>query len=131
MRFYEKYIANKVKLQENRHQRRRMYTEKDIETIRSVIIQTIPDAVGIILFGSYAQGTACEDSDMDFLVLTDKDYERQKKLLMLASLRWNIASMGYNADVLLKKEDKYLYDKEYPTLSRVIGRTGKAIWRRN
>jgi predicted nucleotidyltransferase len=108
-----------------------MYTEKDIETIKNTIIQTIPGAVGIILFGSYAQGTAREDSDMDFLVLTDRDYERQKKLQMLASLRWNIAIMGYNADVLLKKEDKYVSDKEYPTLSRVIGRTGKALWRKN
>jgi hypothetical protein len=44
---------------------------------------------------------------------------------------WSSATMGYNADVLLKKEDKYVSDKEYPTLSRVIGRAGKALWRKN
>ena len=87
-----------------------------IETIRNTIIETTPDAVGIILFGSYAQGTAREDSDMDFLVLTDRDYERKKKLQMLASLRWSIASVGYNADVLLKKERQYGFVLNSPSL---------------
>jgi predicted nucleotidyltransferase len=68
-----------------------MCTENDIETIENTIIQTIPGAVVIILFGSYAQGTALEDSDMDFLILTDRDYERQNKLQMLASLRCGAA----------------------------------------
>ena len=43
-----------------------MYTQKDFEIIINSIISNIPYAVSIILFGSYAKGTAREDSDMDY-----------------------------------------------------------------
>ena len=105
-----------------------MYTEKDFTAIRNIIIKDIPNVVKVILFGSYARGDAREDSDIDFLIITNREYERKEKLKTLADLRWNIALAGYNADVLLKYQKKYTADMLSPTLSRVINREGKIIW---
>jgi len=107
-----------------------MYTEKDFTAIRNIIIKDIPNVVKVILFGSYARGDAREDSDIDFLIITNREYERKEKLKTLADLRWNIALAGYNADVLLKYQKKYTADMLSPTLSRVINREGKIIWQK-
>ena len=79
-----------------------MYTEKDVTAIKNIIIRDIQDVVAVILFGSYARGDAQAESDIDFLILTNREYERKEKLKILADLRWDIALAGYNADVLLK-----------------------------
>ena len=107
-----------------------MYTEKDFTAIRNIIIKDIPNVVKVILFGSYARGDAREDSDIDFLIITNREYERKEKLKTLADLRWNIALAGYNADVLLKYQRKHTADMLSPTLSRVINREGKIIWQK-
>ena len=107
-----------------------MYTEKDFTAIRNIIIKDIPNVVKVILFGSYARGDAREDSDIDFLIITNREYERKEKLKTLADLRWGIALAGYNADVLLKEQKKYTADMQSPTISRVINREGKIIWRK-
>lgn len=107
-----------------------MYTEKDLTAIKNIIIRDIPDAVAVILFGSYARGTAQAESDIDFLILTNREYERKEKLKTLAGLRWDIALAGYNADVLLKYQKKHTADMLSPTISRVINREGKIIWQK-
>lgn len=107
-----------------------MYTEKDFTAIKNIIIRDIPNVVKVILFGSYARGDAREGSDIDFLILTNREFERKEKLKTLADLRWDIALAGYNADVLLKDQKKYTADMLSPTLSRVINREGKIIWQK-
>jgi predicted nucleotidyltransferase len=107
-----------------------MYTEKDLTAIKNIIIRDIPDADAVILFGSYARGDAQVESDIDFLILTNREYERKEKLKTLADLRWDIAMAGYNADVLLKYQKTYIADMLSPTLSRVINREGKIIWQK-
>lgn len=107
-----------------------MYTEKDLTAIKNIIVRDIPDAVAVILFGSYARGDAQAESDIDFLILTNREYERKEKLKTLADLRWDIALAGYNADVLLKDQKKYTADMLFPTIFRVINREGKIIWQK-
>ena len=107
-----------------------MYTEKDIESMKDIILKDIPEVSGIILFGSYARGTAKEGSDMDFMILTRRIFDRKEKLKTLANLRWDIAFAGYNADVLLKHVDNHKLDVKEATLSRVINREGKMIWQK-
>jgi predicted nucleotidyltransferase len=108
-----------------------MYTEQDLSAIRSIILRDIPSTVRIILFGSYARGTANEASDMDFIILTAKDLERNEKLRSLTNLRWEVAQKGFNADFLLKNELDFLSEQELPTLSRVISREGVILWKRD
>lgn len=64
-----------------------MYTEKDFDALRDIILHDVPDVAQIILFGSYARGDARRDSDIDFLILTNREYERKEKLKTLADLR--------------------------------------------
>lgn len=108
-----------------------MYTQTDIDAIRDIVIRDVPPAARIILFGSYARGTAREDSDIDIAILTETPVARREKLELLAALRWEIARKGYNADFLLKHEDDFLSEKNLPTLSRVIAREGRVLWSRN
>ena len=107
-----------------------MYTEKDFTAIKDVIINSIPETVGVILFGSYAKGTAREESDMDFAILTKRNLERPEKLKVLTDLRWEIARMGYNADFLVKNEAEFLSEKELPSISKVIFQEGVELWRK-
>lgn len=107
-----------------------MYAEKDFEAMKDIILKGVPAVSGIILFGSYARGMAREGSDVDFLILTEREYERKEKLKTLADLRWDIAMAGYNADVLLKHQKAYAADMMSPTLSRAINREGKIVWQK-
>jgi predicted nucleotidyltransferase len=50
-----------------------MFTRNQlIERIKKSVISTAPDAK-LVLFGSYARGTNTKDSDIDLLILLDKD----------------------------------------------------------
>jgi len=60
-----------------------MYNEKDFETVKNIAVQNVPEAVGIILFGSYAKGIAREDSDMDIMALLEKEYEWKERRAVL------------------------------------------------
>ena len=105
-----------------------MYTKQDLSAISAIILKDIPSTVRIILFGSYARGTADEGSDMDFIILTGKNLDRQEKLISLAALRWEAAQKGFNADFLVKNEVDFLAELRLPTLSKVINREGVVLW---
>ncbi len=49
---------------------------QDIETIKEEIIKRLAplDLEKVVLFGSYANGTATEDSDIDLYVVTKDDF---------------------------------------------------------
>jgi predicted nucleotidyltransferase len=50
-----------------------MYTKNQIlELIKNSVIATAPNAK-LVLYGSYARGTNTKDSDIDLLILLDKD----------------------------------------------------------
>jgi predicted nucleotidyltransferase len=108
-----------------------VYNQEDINKIIDTILNIIPDTEKIILFGSYANGKAHKDSDLDFAVLTDIIFQRQEKLDILTKLRWTIAKMGYNTDIILKNLADYTNDSKFPTLSKVISNEGVQVWSRN
>ena len=104
-----------------------MFTEKDFEAVKKIILEDIPDVESVILFGSYARGNQQEDSDMDFMILTKSEIDRSDKLKLLSSLQWDIARKGYKADLIIKSHETYLDELDIPTLSRVVHREGKTI----
>lgn len=58
-----------------------MYTQKDLNTIKDIILRDVPGVTDIILFGSYANGTADEKNDMGIILkvfsLNKKNTTRQ------------------------------------------------------
>lgn len=100
-----------------------MYTEKDIETVKNIILQNVPNIARIILFGSYARGDAESDSDMDFMILTEAPMERNDEMTVLSKARWLSTEAGYDAD--------FLKDSSKPTLASVIAAEGKTLWKKN
>ena len=108
-----------------------MYTDKDFHAIKEIVIKNVPDAVCLILFGSYARGDANEESDMDFLILTEGSIERKDKLERLSNTRWQVTQAGYKSDFLLKSEADFLKARNKPTLSSAIAEEGRIIWRKN
>ena len=107
-----------------------MYSQKDFESINSIILENIPKVASIILFGSYARGTAKNDSDIDIAIITEQAIERSEKLKLLTSLRWKSAKLGYDIDFLLKNEKDFLSENRLPTLSNVIFKEGKVLWKK-
>ncbi len=104
-----------------------MYTQTAIDDITDIVRKDIPCAVSVILFGSYARGSAREDSDIDIAILTGRPVDRREKLRLLAGLRWDVARKGYNADFVLKNREDFLAESRLPTLSSVIFREGRLL----
>lgn len=105
-----------------------MYTQSDFDVITNIVRKDVPCAVSIVLFGSYAKAGARPDSDIDIAILTGHPVERREKLRLLASLRWEIARRGYNADFVLKSRADFLSESRLPTLSSVILKEGRVLW---
>lgn len=92
------------------------------------------DPYRIVLFGSYAKGTATQDSDIDMLVILDNDdvaktyEERLKKKLYINKL---VRKINYNValDILVYSKAEYQIVKDYGNyLIEEIERTGKVIY---
>ena len=59
----------------------------------------------IILFGSYADGTACEDSDLDLLVVVKtSDQPRHKRARNIRKLLWGTLDVPKDIVVYTEKE---------------------------
>lgn len=62
-------------------------TDSDIQQIASTIEEAV-HPVQVLLFGSYAEGTATEDSDLDLLVVMESTEPRYKRGAYLRGLFW-------------------------------------------
>ena len=86
----------------------------DMETIRAATVRLVAAAsspVRVILFGSYARGTATEDSDLDLLVI---EKELPDKATEYLRLRRAIGGIGAGVDVLLYSEEEALRRSQVP-----------------
>ncbi|MDD2852006.1 MAG: nucleotidyltransferase domain-containing protein [Desulfuromonadaceae bacterium] len=108
-----------------------MYSTADFEIIKDVVISFIPGAESVYLFGSYAKGTAREQSDIDIAILLEHDLHWRERNAVLNRLYSDMSQRGYNVDFVMKKSDKFRSESELPTLSRVILREGKLLWTHN
>jgi len=95
------------------------------------------DPYKIILFGSYAGGTATENSDIDMVVILDNDDvartydERLKKRLYINKLVRNI---NYNValDILVYSKEEYRIVKNCGNyFIHEIEKTGKIVYEKN
>ncbi len=105
-----------------------MHGQTDFQAIKDLVIATVPEAESIFLFGSYAKGTAQEESDIDIAILLEKDLQWRERNALLNRLYKDSSQRGYNVDYLLKSAEKFRAESELPTLARVILREGRLLW---
>jgi predicted nucleotidyltransferase len=105
-----------------------MHGQIDFQAIKDLIITTVPAAESIFLFGSYAKGTAQEQSDIDIAILLENDLQWRERNALLNRLYKDTSQRGYNVDFLLKSAEKFRAESELPTLARVILREGRLLW---
>ena len=98
-------------------------TEKLLRDIRGRIVRALtPERV--ILFGSYAQGRATLDSDLDLLVIEPHVTDRHAETVRLAEV---LRVLRIPVDVVVLSAEKFAYWKDTPnTLAFRAAREGRA-----
>jgi uncharacterized protein len=78
-------------------------SEADIERCGRVLLEAAPPPATVIVFGSYARGTANEGSDLDFLVIEPKVVNRAAES---ARLRGVLPRLAVPVDVIVLSEQQ-------------------------
>ena len=84
-----------------------------LQSIKNSVMATDPDAT-VILYGSYARGDYNEDSDIDLLILIDKDkvtWEDRKRI------SYPLYDIQFQKGILISP---MLLTKKYWTVDRVV-----------
>ena len=100
---------------------------QNLKEISQIIAQTVP-VESIYLFGSYAYGTPCKDSDLDLYVVF-KDELPMREIDALTEIRIAIDSVKKNhVDLLGLKQNRFHDRKLHATLERKIAREGIKLY---
>ncbi len=84
----------------------------------------------IILFGSYARGTADEHSDVDFLVIT-RPGERHNRLHLMVEMDSALSGLGIAKDIVVFTPKEFEEDKDIPgTIARYAVKEGRLLYER-
>ena len=100
--------------------------QKELEVIKEGILKTVP-AVAIYLFGSYANGTNSEHSDIDiYVVVPDMDIDLVN---LCGDIRMNLRNKKrLPLDLLAGKASVFNRRKQGLTLENVIARDGVLLY---
>jgi predicted nucleotidyltransferase len=75
--------------------------DKAVHVIREELEKQGLNAVKIILFGSRARGDFRPDSDWDFLVVIDKDMDRDEKRGIILQIKRQMAGLRIPNDIII------------------------------
>lgn len=102
-----------------------MMTEKIIkEAARRLVKEFHPQS--IILFGSYARGTADKHSDVDLLVICPFKKDRKKLMVEMDMALWGL---GMARDIVILTLEEFEVEKEIPgTIARYAWKEGKSLY---
>ena len=90
-----------------------MITDKQIKQVTDIIVEEIqPEKV--LLFGSYASGMHDSESDIDILVVVNKDLEKKSRIEAMMTLNLKTAL----PDLLFAKDFKMYSLNEYTELKK-------------
>lgn len=88
-----------------------MITEKQIQQLTNIVVkETKPERV--YLFGSYASDSATENSDVDILIIVDKEFTKEERRKTVATLGLKTATK----DLFFPKDFKVYSSKEFEQL---------------
>ena len=103
---------------------------KDIVAVKDSILSVVgADCEKIILFGSYAAGTAREDSDYDFYVVL-KDGTEKPVFVLQKIYRQLYKPRSAPVDVLADYKSNFERLSALPALERSIAQTGITMYER-
>jgi predicted nucleotidyltransferase len=78
------------------------------KTLKSEILNTLKEAGiavrGVLLFGSRARQESTNQSDYDFLIITEKTFDFKEKMAIAKLVRTKLAK--YAIDVIIKSESE-------------------------
>lgn len=102
-----------------------MITQEEInEIIKEIVKNLRPQKV--ILFGSYANGTATEESDLDLLIIKDSDLPAR---LQNRQVRKTLAGLRVPVDVIVKTTEEFeMYKDIIGTIAYPANKFGKVIY---
>ena len=105
-----------------------MLNREVIEAAVQRLVGAAHSPLKVILFGSYAKGSAREDSDLDLLVIEEKIPSMAQEY---GRLRGAIGHIGTGVDVLIYPREEFERRKDWQT-SPVFDavRTGKVMYER-
>jgi uncharacterized protein len=84
----------------------------------------------IILFGSYARGTADDHSDVDFMVITDAA-KRRNRHRMMSEMDGALRGLRIAKDIIVLTSAEFEEEKEIPgTTARYVSKEGKVLYDR-
>jgi len=91
-------------------------------------VKEIPGIEKIYLFGSYAYGKPSEESDLDLMVITDKEID--DAILSVTEIRYNTWGKVGVFDMLVYSEKVFNDRKEKYNLEKKVFNEGKIIYER-
>ena len=99
------------------------------EEIKKEIISNILKVVKarkIVLFGSYANGMANEESDIDILII---EKEVDSKIQEKRKIRKSLKNIKCSKDILVTSEEEYnVYSLKYGSIYKEIDEKGEVLW---
>jgi predicted nucleotidyltransferase len=102
-----------------------MITHEQINEVRMRIVKNFKPQK-IILFGSYANGTPTEESDLDLLVIKDSDSPSR---LQSRKIRRFLSDLRIPIDVIVKTPEEYITYKDIiGTIIYPANKFGKVIY---
>ena len=102
--------------------------QKDLDAIKESILKTVPDTEAIYLFGSYANGTPHEDSDLDIYVVIPDSIEDNPLDIGVKIRHGLYKKLRLPMDLLVGKSSVFNRKKHEPTLQKVISSNGVRIY---
>jgi predicted nucleotidyltransferase len=102
-----------------------MFSTRDIEQLRDRVAEALhPEK--IFLFGSYAEGTATEDSDIDLLVVMESELSLHRRNIVLKRL---FPRRTFSLDAFVYTPGEYQRYKDVPgTIVYNATHSGKLIY---
>jgi predicted nucleotidyltransferase len=102
--------------------------QEKLKIIKESVLQVVPDAEAIYLFGSYAYGKPRKDSDLDICVVVPDSVEaRELDLALNIRMNYNRA-VDFPTDLIVKKSAVFAKRAEGPTLDKIISKRGVLVY---
>ena len=101
--------------------------QDELNILKDIIINTVPTK-HIFLFGSYANGTPNDESDLDIYVVMSENADIREIDAMKLIRKAIRHKKTMPVDVVVSKENKFIKRKSSPTIELQIANEGMVLY---